>query len=124
LAFELCLSYDFPLTEEIADQLCGSSTDPVLLMKIADLCLAQKSYHLACKKYTQAGDRIKALKALLQSNDSEKIIFFATISGKVQREIYVIAANYLQTLDWRSSPELLQAIVTFYTKVIMLLMSG
>jgi intraflagellar transport protein 140 len=37
----------------------------------------QGMYHLACKKYTQAGDRLKAMKALIKSGDTDKIVFFA-----------------------------------------------
>ena len=37
----------------------------------------QQSYALACKKYTQAGDRIKALKCLIKSGDTEKVIYYA-----------------------------------------------
>ena len=54
------------------------------------------------------------MKALLKSGDTEKIIFFAQVSR--QREIYIMAANYLQTLDWRSDPEVMKNIITFYTK--------
>lgn len=54
------------------------------------------------------------MKALLKSGDTEKIIFFANVSR--QREIYVMAANYLQSLDWQTEPTLLKHIVNFYTK--------
>jgi intraflagellar transport protein 140 len=32
------------------------------------------------------------------------------------REIYLMAANYLQTLDWHSDPEVMASITTFYKK--------
>jgi len=54
------------------------------------------------------------MKALLKSGDTEKILFFANVSR--QKELYIMAANYLQTLDWQSQPELLRHIVTFYSK--------
>lgn len=54
------------------------------------------------------------MKALLKSGDTEKIIFFAGVSR--QREMYIMAANYLQSLDWQNQPEILQNIITFYTK--------
>lgn len=39
------------------------------------------------------------MRALLKCGDTEKIIYFA---GKCRdKEIYVMAANYLQSLDWR-----------------------
>jgi intraflagellar transport protein 140 len=33
-----------------------------------------------------------------------------------QNEVYIMAANYLQSLDWRGNPELLKHILNFYTK--------
>ena len=57
------------------------------------------------------------MKALLKSGDTERIIFFANVSGPRQKEIYVVAANYLQTLDWRNDQNIMKAIISFYTKV-------
>lgn len=54
------------------------------------------------------------MKALLKSGDTEKIVFFAGVSR--QKEIYVMAANYLQSLDWRKDPEIMKNIIGFYTK--------
>lgn len=56
----------------------------------------------------------QAMKSLLKSGDTEKIIFFAGVSR--QKEIYVMAANYLQSLDWRKDPEIMKNIIAFYTK--------
>lgn len=54
------------------------------------------------------------MKALLKSGDTEKIIFFANVTR--QKEMYIMAANYLQSLDWRVKPELLKNIISFYSK--------
>lgn len=54
------------------------------------------------------------MKALLKSGDTDKIIFFTGISR--QREIYIMAANYLQSLDWQNQPDILRHIITFYSK--------
>ena len=54
------------------------------------------------------------MKTLLKSGDTEKIIFFAGVSR--QKEIYIMAANYLQSLDWRKDPEIMKGIINFYTK--------
>ena len=56
----------------------------------------------------------QAMKALLKSGDTEKIVFFAGVSR--QKEIYVMAANYLQSLDWRKDPDIMKNIIWFYTK--------
>merc|ERR1719399_730401 len=85
-----------------------------LLNKLARLCKKQGSFQLACKKFTQAGDKLKAMKSLLQSQDTEKIIFFAGTAR--QPEIYILAGNYLQSLDWHNDPEIMKNIITFYTK--------
>ena len=36
-----------------------------LLTALAQFCEAQGSFHLACKTYTQAGDKVKAMKVSL-----------------------------------------------------------
>lgn len=54
------------------------------------------------------------MKSLLKSGDTEKIIFFAGVSR--QKEIYIMAANYLQSLDWQNQPDILRNIITFYSK--------
>lgn len=54
------------------------------------------------------------MRSLLKSGDTEKIIFFAGVSR--QKELYVMAANYLQSLDWRKDPEIMKNIISFYTK--------
>ena len=61
---------------------------------MAKCCKRQGNYHLACKKYTQAGDKVKGMKCLLRSNDMKKIVYFAGVSRN--RDIYILAANYLQ----------------------------
>ena len=54
------------------------------------------------------------MKALMKSGDTRQIIFFANIQK--QREMYIMAANYLQSLDWRKDPEIMKHIITFYTR--------
>lgn len=45
---------------------------------IAELCMSQKKYANASKKYVQIGDREMALKALMCLGDIEKVIFFTS----------------------------------------------
>lgn len=118
-ALDLCMRHNVTITEELAEKMTlPKGSDPEMrkkmLERIADCCMHQRSYHLATKKYTQAGNKIKAMKSLLKSGDTEKIIFFAGVSR--QKEIYVMAANYLQSLDWRKDPEIMKNIIAFYTK--------
>ncbi|KAM9015942.1 intraflagellar transport protein 140 homolog isoform 1-T2 [Ara ararauna] len=121
-ALQLCLKQNLTITEEMAEKMTVSKDSQdlseesrrELLEQIADCCMRQGNYHLATKKYTQAGNKLKAMRALLKSGDTEKIVFFAGVSR--QREIYIMAANYLQSLDWRKDPEIMKNIISFYTK--------
>uniref|UniRef100_A0A0K8RTW7 Intraflagellar transport protein 140-like n=1 Tax=Crotalus horridus TaxID=35024 RepID=A0A0K8RTW7_CROHD len=121
-ALQLCLTQNLTITEEMAEKMTISKDSKhlsedsrrELLEQIADCCMRQGNYHMATKKYTQAGNKLKAMRALLKSGDTEKIVFFAGVSR--QREIYIMAANYLQTLDCRKDPEIMKNIISFYTK--------
>ncbi|KAM5198317.1 intraflagellar transport protein 140 homolog isoform 1-T4 [Hipposideros larvatus] len=121
-ALQLCLEQNMTITEEMAEKMtvakdCTDLSEESrrdLLEQIADCCMRQGKYHLATKKYTQAGNKLKAMRALLKSGDTEKIVFFAGVSR--QKEIYIMAANYLQSLDWRKEPETMKNIISFYTK--------
>uniref|UniRef100_A0A8C3IG82 Intraflagellar transport protein 140 homolog n=1 Tax=Chrysemys picta bellii TaxID=8478 RepID=A0A8C3IG82_CHRPI len=121
-ALQLCLNQNLTITEEMAEKMTVSKDSKELseesrkelLEQVADCCMQQGNYHMATKKYTQAGNKLKAMRALLKSGDTEKIVFFAGVSR--QREIYIMAANYLQSLDWRRDPEIMKNIISFYTK--------
>uniref|UniRef100_A0A8C9J5C3 Intraflagellar transport 140 n=1 Tax=Panthera tigris altaica TaxID=74533 RepID=A0A8C9J5C3_PANTA len=121
-ALQLCLKQNMTITEEMAEKMTvpkdskdlSEESRRQLLEQIANCCMRQGSYHLATKKYTQAGNKLKAMRALLKSGDTEKIVFFAGVSR--QKEIYIMAANYLQSLDWRKEPEIMKTIIGFYTK--------
>mmetsp|Transcript_5947 Transcript_5947/g.5228 ORF Transcript_5947/g.5228 Transcript_5947/m.5228 type:complete len:130 (+) Transcript_5947:619-1008(+) len=62
----------------------------------------------------QIGEKTKAAKALIKSGDTKKIIVFA--SNARTPEIYILAANYLQTCDWHTNPNIMKYIINFYSK--------
>ncbi|XP_052833890.1 intraflagellar transport protein 140 homolog [Octopus bimaculoides] len=122
-AIQLLMEKSITVTPELAEKLSppkNTSGGPdsgerlKILEGIGKICMLQGQYHLATKKYTQSGNRVKAMKCLLKSGDTEKISFFANVSR--QREIYVMAANYLQSLDWRNNTDIMKNIVNFYMK--------
>ncbi|ORX53869.1 WD40 repeat-like protein [Piromyces finnis] len=118
-AIDLCLAHNVIITEDMADRFNDTENpqrNKEINLKLAKTCLQQKSFHLACKKFTQIGDRLSAMKSLLCSGDTEKIIFFANVSGPKQKEIFILAGNYLQTLDWRNNSSITKNIIQFYTK--------
>ncbi|XP_075422551.1 intraflagellar transport protein 140 homolog isoform X2 [Ascaphus truei] len=121
-ALQLCLEQNLVITEDMAEKMTVSKDSKELseearrelLERVADCCMRQGNYHLATKKYTQAGNKLKAMRSLLKSGDTEKIMFFAGVSR--QKEIYIMAANYLQSLDWRKDPDIMKNVISFYTK--------
>ncbi|XP_028263814.1 intraflagellar transport protein 140 homolog [Parambassis ranga] len=117
-ALELCVNQNLTITEELADRMTPADASEEasrgLAEKIADCCMRQGNYHLATKKYILASNKHKAMRALLKSGDTEKIVYFAGMSR--QKELFIMAANYLQSLDWRKNPDILKTIITFYTK--------
>eukprot|EP00759_Apiculatamorpha_spiralis_P023644 PhF_6_TR27211/c0_g1_i1/m.40037/K19672/IFT140; intraflagellar transport protein 140 len=121
-ALQLCLERNVKLTEEIAEAMTLPKTDNDedeeyrigILKKIAKVAKAQESWHLACKKYTQAGEKVKAMKMLLRSGETDKIVFFANHAR--QKELYILAANYLQKCDWQNDAAIYKNILLFYNK--------
>ncbi|KAI6184371.1 hypothetical protein M3Y97_00588900 [Aphelenchoides bicaudatus] len=116
-AVVLCKDKSVVITEEIANLLTPPKTDPnrkQLLEDIARCCLQQGNYHFAAKKFTQAGNKIEAMKALLRSGDTPKIILFANTAKS--KDIFRMAGNYLQTLNWREDASLMRQIENCYMK--------
>jgi intraflagellar transport protein 140 len=121
-ALELCMEHRVDISEDLAERMTPPKPATTqerkqrseVLVKLATCLRNQGAYHLACKKFTQAGDKVRAMQCLLKSNDTEKIVYYASMTRK--REIYILAANYLQNLDWRNQPSVMKNIITFYTK--------
>jgi intraflagellar transport protein 140 len=118
-AVDLCWKEQVTITDELAEKFTldkggDDAFRKMILEKVAECCAAQGSFKLATKKFTQAGNRVKAMKTLLKGSDTPGIIFFAQKCR--DKDIYIMAANYLQGLDWRNDADIMNNIITFYTK--------
>lgn len=66
-AIEMCLDHHITLTEELAERMSPPKGEEntqeriMLLEKLGECAYKQGSLHLATKKFTQAGSRIKVL---------------------------------------------------------------
>lgn len=64
---DLCLTHNVIITEELAEKMTlpkdtnNSELRNKILERIAECCMQQGSYHLATKKFTQAGNKVKVL---------------------------------------------------------------
>ncbi len=118
-AIEMCIECKVPINDNMVDKLTPpENMEPnkrkELLKSLASALKKQGLFTQASKKYTQAGDRVRAIKCLGRSGDTKAVIQFAGISRTP--EIYTLAANYLQQMNWRESVDIMKAIITFYTK--------
>jgi intraflagellar transport protein 140 len=121
-ALTICEERNVHLSDEFVEKITPPKTDNPIenerrvqtLRKLGELAQRQGNFHLATKKFTQAGDKLLAMRCLLQSGDTDRIVFFANVSK--QKEIYILAANYLQNLNWRDDAKVMKQIVTFYVK--------
>ncbi|XP_058471685.1 intraflagellar transport protein 140 homolog [Solea solea] len=120
-ALKVCVKQNVTITEELAERMSATASKDLseeahkeVLERIADCCRQQGNYGLAVKKYTQAGNKSKAMRSLLKTGDTQKIVFYANFCRK--KELFIMAANYLQSLDWQKNREIFKTIVDFYTK--------
>ncbi|VDM91523.1 unnamed protein product, partial [Onchocerca ochengi] len=120
-AIDLCKQRNVPMSEALAEALTppkgdmSNEADRIKLLElIAECCVQQRNYHFAAKKYTQAGNKLEAMRSLVKSGDTGRIVFFATAARN--KEIYILAANYLQTLNWKEDGDLMKQIESFYNK--------
>eukprot|EP01038_Epipyxis_sp_PR26KG_P011964 gene11964-16014_t len=119
-AVEMCLQQRVTINDDMVEKLTPpeNGIDPTerkeILKDLAKALKKQGSYTMASKKYTQAGDRVRAIKCLVRSGDTKAVIQFTNISRNI--EIYKLAANYLQQMNWRESVDIMKAIITFYNK--------
>ncbi|GET91361.1 hypothetical protein, conserved [Leishmania tarentolae] len=119
-ALKLCETQNATLTEEMAESMTSNIGElsmeerQAVLRRVAHIAKDQGRWSLACKKYTQAGDRVKAMRMLMRGGETEKVIFFANHSRNV--EIYTMAANFLQSQNWSADANIYKSIVLFYTK--------
>lgn len=119
-SLEVCREYKVAISDHLADLLTPAKDEIDeqirirVLTDLGDVLQEQGDYHTATKKFTQAGDKVRAMKSLLKSGDTDKIVFFAGMSR--QKEVYIMAANYLQSLNWQSDGKILKNIIQFYSK--------
>jgi intraflagellar transport protein 140 len=87
-----------------------------IVMKLAKLLYKGGSYYLAARRYTECGDYVNAMNSLISGGNLDRISIFANLCR--EQKIFIMAAKYLISLDWRSRPELLRRIVSLLQKVL------
>lgn len=62
-----------------------------VILKIAKVCKQQGSYHISAKKFAEAGERTKAMKVLIKTRDTGKIIKFASETLRDSNHVKLLA---------------------------------
>ena len=103
----MCLDHHIPLTEDLAEKMslpkdhADSAYRATLLEKVAECAFKQGSFHLATKKFTQAGNKMKVSFGVFQwavfntidNTAYQKMIYF-TLTTMHQ----LLATRILKTL--------------------------
>lgn len=83
-ALELAVQGRIPMTDDIAEKMTpakdGATTAAdreLVLRQIAECAETSRNFQLACKKYTEAGDKERGVKALIKTGDTKKVLFYA-----------------------------------------------
>ncbi len=94
----VCIVHNIKLNDDLISIMGLEGCDKQYMKSVAEVCKKQGNYKLACKKFTQAGDKTSAIKSLLDGDvDVTNIIAYANASRS--KEVYILAANYLQKLQ-------------------------
>ena len=116
----LCENYKIKISLNTAnsmlkelDSLSDSNDKEKLTLRLAKQLKQQGDYQLAHDIYVKFGDLKRAMKCLIKQGNKEKVINFANTCR--QNELYILAANFLQSLDWNDG-EIVKNIVSFFSK--------
>ena len=121
MALKLCETKNLKISPETADAIFDeldlktqNESKKKLIKKLAKQLTTQGDFELAHQKYVQMNDLKKAMKCLIKLGDKDKIIYFANTSRESIN--YILAANFLQSLEWNDNSDVIKLIVTFFKK--------
>lgn len=121
-AINMCEERNVRLTDQMAEAMTSDASTADLtpearkemVLRVGNIAKDQGSWNLACKKFAQVGERLKAMQMLMRGGDVEKVIFFANHSRNA--EMFTLAANFLQSQNWSSNETIYRSIIQFYVK--------
>lgn len=101
----------------IFDELESSSDNAnklELTERLAKLLMMQGEFESSHQIYVKLGNLKKAMKCLIKMGNKDRVVEFAHTCRLP--ELFIMAANYLQSLDWVENEDLVKTIVSFYTR--------
>jgi intraflagellar transport protein 140 len=85
-----------------------------LIGRLAKLLMMQGDFEPSHQIFVKLGNLKKAMKCLIKMGVKDRVIEFANTCR--MPELYILAANFLQSLDWIENDEIVKIIVNFYTR--------
>ncbi len=111
---QLIRDYNIEVNEKLVEKVekitKNQEQSEKLMLSLADMALQQGNCLVAAKLYNNQGLRTNAIKALIRTGQMDKVINYANIAR--DKNVYKIAANYLQTLNYSED----SVISNFYKK--------
>ncbi len=85
-----------------------------LTNRLAKLLMMQGDFEASHQIHVKLGNLKKAMKCLIKMGNKDRVVEFAQ-TCRIS-ELYIMGANFLQSLDWNENEELVKNIVSFYNK--------
>lgn len=115
----LCENYKITISTSTANTMLNelnemndSDKKEKLTLRLAKQLKQQGEFEIAHNIYVKYGDLKRAMKCLILLGNKDKVINFANTCR--QNDLYILAANFLQSLDW--TEDTVKNIVTFLSK--------
>lgn len=121
MSMKLCENYKVKISlqtsnailEEIENEK-DNKTKNELTNRLAKLLMMQGDFEAAHQIHVKLGNLKKAMKCLIKLGNKDRVVEFAQ-TCRIS-ELYVMAANFLQSLEWNENEDLVKNIVSFYNK--------
>ena len=118
-AMKICENHKVKISEETANAMKedlekerDNKIKQELTSRLAKLLMTQGNFEMAHDIYVKMGNLKKAMKCYIKMGDKNKVIEFAHMCRNP--ELFILAANFLQNLDW--TPDVIKVIVSFFNK--------
>ena len=118
-AMKICENHKVKISQETANSMKedlekekDNKIKQELTSRLAKLLMTQGDFEMAHDIYVKMGNLKKAMKCYIKMGDKNKVIEFAQICRNP--ELFILAANFLQNLDW--TPDVVKIIVSFFNK--------
>ncbi|XP_054168671.1 intraflagellar transport protein 140 homolog [Oppia nitens] len=99
---QLISDHNIEINEKLVDKvekvIKNKGQTQQVMLSLADMALQQGNCLIAAKLYNNHGLRTNAIKALIRTGLTDKVISYANIAR--DKSVYKIAANYLKTIDF------------------------